>query len=140
MLEDRPAETRTYAVPRELLDQIQLDTAPDLRELTDDEVNELAAYLETSPDELDGPFRVADASCGECGRRISFVDFVKTGVDEGQHDRQELAEVLSGRAGAWVTIRGQDGGRPVKCAECGELVRALRLDYSEYSGGGYAYA
>jgi hypothetical protein len=138
LLEDRPEITQTYPVDRDTLSRIQLDTKGELREIGDDETEELARYLDADAKELDGPFRVVDARCESCDRQITFLDFVRTAVDEGAHDREQLREILTGRGGAWLTIRGQDGGRPVICGGCGNTARMPA--YSEYSGGGYAYA
>jgi hypothetical protein len=63
---------------------------------------------------------------------------VKTGIDEGPHDKGQLKAVLTGRAGAWWTVRGQDDGRPLRCATCARSVRFS--EYSEYSSSSYAYA
>jgi 1-acyl-sn-glycerol-3-phosphate acyltransferase len=138
LLENRPEKTQTHPVERDLLSRLPLDAKVELRALNDDEVRELADYLEVDTAELDGPFRVVDAKCESCGRQIGFVDFVSTAVDEGAHDKGQLRDVLTGQAGAWLTIRGSDGGRPVTCIVCGAVARVS--DYSEYSGGSYAYA
>jgi 1-acyl-sn-glycerol-3-phosphate acyltransferase len=138
LLENRPEKTQTHPVERDLLSRLPLDAKVELRALNDDEARELAEYLEVDAAELDGPFRVVDANCDNCGRQISFLDFVQTAVDEGAHEKDQLRDVLTGRAGAWLTIRGTDGGRPVTCIVCGALARVS--EYSEYSGGSYAYA
>ena len=138
LLKERPERTETIEVAPEVLQRIARDEKAELRELDESEVEELAAYLEVKSAELAGPFRVVDASCESCGRRLSFLDFVRTGVDEGPHGREQLRDVLTGRAGAWLTIRGRDGGRPVTCISCGNPARVS--EYSEYSSSSYAYA
>jgi 1-acyl-sn-glycerol-3-phosphate acyltransferase len=138
LFENRPEKTQTHPVERDLLSRLPVDAKVELRALSGDEVRELADYLEVDAAELDGPFRVVDAKCDNCGRQIGFVDFVSTAVDEGAHEKDQLRDVLTGQAGAWLTIRGLDGGRPVTCVACGAVARVS--EYSEYSGGSYAYA
>jgi hypothetical protein len=143
LLADRPRRTQTYRVPRDLLASIPNDSPPTLRKLSDSEIEELAEYLDVAADQLDGPFFVVDHTCKKCGHKLGFLDFVKTAVNTGHHDRAELRDVLTGRGRSWITIRGRDGGRPVSCASCGELIVSIRsegADYSEYSNNNYAYA
>jgi hypothetical protein len=139
LLEQRPKTTQTYQVPPELAGRIPHDQRVQLRSMEDVEIKELAAYLGVGVEELDGPFSVVEATCPNCSRLISFLDFVQTAVNKGVHEREELREILTGRAGAWVTIRGRDGGRPVSCAGCGATARVPN-GYSEYSSSSYAYA
>src|SRR4051794_5318009 len=113
LLADRPGQTHTYRVTEDVFASLSDDTAGDLRTMDDAEVAELARYLGVEPGELSGDFRVVEVSCQSCSRTLTVLDFAKTAVDDDQHDRDALAEVLSGRAGQWVTVRGQDGGRPV---------------------------
>ena len=110
-----------------------------LRRMDETELRELAEYLDVDVERLHGPFRVVDAECLRCGRRITFLDFVKTAVEQGVHDQSQLRAILTGEAGNWITVRGQDGGRPVACANCEQLLR-MPGDYSEYSSSSYAYA
>ena len=137
---DRPNQTHTYQVTEDVFASLTDDTAGDLRTMDDNEVAELADYLGIDSSELTGDFRVVDTSCPDCSRQVTVLDFAKTAVAENQHDRSSLADVLAGRAGQWITVRGRDGGRPVRCANCGSDIAPLRNNYSEYSGGGYAYA
>jgi hypothetical protein len=137
MLDDRPERTQTRPTSREVIAVIPADSKVELRTLGDDETKQLADYLGVDPSELDGPFQVVEASCEGCGRQLTFLDFVQTAVDEGAHEREQLRDVLTGRAGAWITIRGQDGGRGVTCIVCG---MRRSSDYSEYSSSSYAYA
>jgi hypothetical protein len=139
LLEKRPHRTRTYRVSAELLRGVRLDSDRELRELSDTEVQEVADFLEVDRGELQGPFKVVDATCPSCERRLGFLDFVRTAVQTEAHDRDRLREVLTGRAGYWLTIRGLDGGRPVLCVACGQVAR-LPTGYSEYSSSSYAYA
>lgn len=139
LLDDRPEQTQTHPVSRDVIGRVPLDTRTELRTMDDDETQQLAEFLEVDVSELDGPFRVVDAKCVNCDRQITFLDFVKTAVDEGAHEREQLVEILTGRGGAWITIRGLDGGRPVVCSGCGQPGR-LSEGYSEYSSSSYAYA
>jgi hypothetical protein len=138
LLQDRPEYTQTYQVSEDLASRIPLD-ATGLRRMEESELRELADYLEVEVDYLRGPFRVVDAECPRCGRRITFLDFVQTAVNEGVHDRSELRTILTGEAGNWITVRGRDGGRPVRCSRCQQTLRMLG-EYSEYSSSNYAYA
>jgi uncharacterized C2H2 Zn-finger protein len=138
LLKDRPEQTQTYEVTGELARQVPLD-AVGLRRMDKSELTELAEYLEVEVEYLRGPFRVIDAECPRCGRRITFLDFVKTAVDKGVHDRIQLRGILTGAAGNWLTIRGRDGGRPVSCARCQQALR-MSNGYSEYTSSNYAYA
>lgn len=139
MLQKRPDVTTTYRVPKELLGRMPRDEAVPLRMMTDAEVHELSEYLEVTVEQLKGPFRVVEATCSNCRRRLTFLDFAKTAVDKAQHDRAQLRDVLTGKAGWWITIRGRDGGRPVVCAGCGIVARMRSNGYSEYSSSNYAY-
>ncbi|MFD5890558.1 hypothetical protein ACFWHQ_31930 [Streptomyces sp. NPDC060334] len=143
LLADRPETTRTYQVPADLLERLSLDPAPDMRAMDEEETQELADYLEVSAAAIKGPLKVVDTQCAYCGRVVTFLDFVKTAVDGGQHDPVQLREVLTGHNGAWITIRGRDGGRPAHCARCGRTVAMRKKNgggYSEYSSSSYAYA
>ncbi|MFK0050506.1 hypothetical protein ACIQU4_41690 [Streptomyces sp. NPDC090741] len=113
-----------------------------MRVLDEAETQELAAYLDTPAASLKGPLRVFEATCSSCGRRITFLDFVKTAVELGQHSKGGLRDVLTGKGGEWITVRGRDGGRPVSCAGCGHDVPRLQKNGSNsgYSSSSYAYA
>jgi hypothetical protein len=104
------------------------------------EVQELASFLKVEAELLDGPFRVVDAACQNCYRVITFLDFVKTAIDQKQHNRDDLSRIVTGQGGSWITIRGRDGGRPVNCANCRLVVMVTSEEYSEYSSSSYAYA
>ena len=138
LLKDRPELTQTYEVTGELAGQVPLD-AVGLRLMDESELRELAEYLGVEVEYLRGPFRVIDAECPRCGRRVTFLDFVKTAVDKGVHDRTELGAILTGEARNWITIRGRDGGvRSVAHAasrpfECSMGIRSTRQS-------NYAYA
>lgn len=145
MLRERPEQTRTYEVEAGVIERLPLDTPTSLRPMSEDEVQELADYLEVASATLRGPFNVVDHQCSRCGRTTTFLDFVKTAIDARQHGRDELRSVLTDAKGAWITVRGRDGGRPVLCANCGNALPLGFLnggggEYSEYSSGSYAYA
>jgi hypothetical protein len=144
MLRERPEQTRTYEVESGVIQRLPLDTPECLRSMNEDEVQELADYLQTSSSALRGPFQVVDHTCSRCARPTTFLDFVKTAIDAQQHSRDELRSVLTDAKAEWLTVRGRDGGRPVLCAKCGDpLLGALRCgggEYSEYSSASYAYA
>ncbi|MET9886488.1 hypothetical protein ABZZ20_25790 [Streptomyces sp. NPDC006430] len=141
-LKNRPETTHTYRVPVGLIAALPLTEAPGMRVLDEAETQELAHYLGTPASSLKGPLKVLDSRCSECSRRITFLDFAKTAVDLGFHPKDGLRDVLTGKGGEWITIRGRDGGRPVNCAQCGNDVPRLRMNgsYSEYSSSSYAYA
>lgn len=138
LLAHPPEYTRTYRVTAEVLEQIPLAPTADLRPLTVAETAELAEYLGADSEALKGPFKVADVHCPRCDRHIGFLDFVKTAVQREHHSVEKLREVLLGRNGAWLTIAGRDGGRPLDCANCGGEV--ARSDPHGYSGATYGYA
>ncbi|MFE4693320.1 hypothetical protein ACFRH6_25155 [Streptomyces sp. NPDC056749] len=144
MLRDRPEQTRTYEVEPGVIERLPSDTPTCLRSMNEDEVRELASYLQVSPSALHGPFHVVDHTCSSCARTTTFLDFVKTAVDAQRHSRDTLRSVLTDAETSWVTVRGRDGGRAVICANCGNtLLGALKCgggEYSEYSSGTYAYA
>lgn len=127
MLRERPEQTRTYEVESGVIERLPLDTPTCLRSMNEDEVQELADYLQVSSSTLRGPFHVVDHTCSHCSRTTTFLDFVKTAIDAQQHGRDELRSVLTDAKEEWITVRGQDGGRPVLCANCGNtLLGALR--------------
>jgi hypothetical protein len=95
LLQDRPQNTHTYQMTQELASRIPLDSVG-LRRMHDSEMQELADYLSVEVESLRGPFRVVDADSPRCGRRITFLDFAKTAITEGAHDRAELSAVLAG--------------------------------------------
>jgi hypothetical protein len=136
-LAKRPEKTRTYRVRSDAFRKVAPKEQKDQRRLNKEEVVELAEYLGVRPTSLKGPFVVPDASCQNCGRHITFLDFVSTGVGLRAHAKGALRDVLTGRSGTWLTIRGLDGGRPIDCFNCG---RRVGLDAYCYSSGGYAYA
>lgn len=139
LLEQRPEKTTTYQVSREILQQLpREESTGKLRETSEEEDRELADFLGVEVGELDRPFFVVDAPCKNCGRQIAFLDFAKTAVDSGVHDKEMLSTILTGRDGAWLTIRGLDGGRDVICIACGSV--ALEPGLPEYGDGSYRYA
>ncbi len=93
-MKKRPRETHTYEVSREVLERIPFDAKEPLRVMDEAEAEELARYLEVDAAQLAGPFSVVEATCPECSRRITFLDFVKTAVDGGHHERNRLRDVL----------------------------------------------
>ncbi|MFD9354651.1 hypothetical protein [Streptomyces sp. NPDC060031] len=141
-LKNRPATTSTYRVAEGVIDALPLTEAPHMRVMNDAETQELADYLGTPASSLQGTLKVFDAQCSSCERRVTFLDFAKSAVDLGRHSKDGLRDVLTGRNGAWLTIRGRDGGRPVHCAQCGSDVPRVKMNgsYSEYSSSSYAYA
>jgi len=127
LVASRPEKTRTYqldpTIAPEVIRKIQ-DGRPNnglrLRTMNPAEADELARYLEVPATEFHGPFTVSDIRCHGCGRHLTMLDVAKTGVDTGLHLRTTLAQVLTGRFGQWLTVRGQDGGRYADCAACGQ--------------------
>jgi hypothetical protein len=143
LLEDRPEKTQTWLVDESATDVVFPEPSAAMREMTPDEVEEMAAYLELDADELDGPFYIAkDVRCPNCDRATTFLDFIKTAVDSGQHDKTLVREVLTGQAGQWITIVGEDGGREAICVACAHAVprrqRVTRGD-CDYEGRWYRY-
>jgi hypothetical protein len=141
--ENPPEKTDTWLVDEAATDVRFAEQNPALREMTSAEVDEMAEYLEVDASELDGPFFVAkDVRCPNCDRATTFLDFIKTAVDSGLHDKALVREVLAGRAGRWITVVGQDGGREAVCVACERPVprrkRAARDD-CEYHGEWYRY-
>jgi len=122
ILDDRPDQTHTYQLDPAAADDLvtfikSLDPGGPVRLMTSSEVEELHRYL--GIDESHATYSVADITCDGCGRRATILDFAKTGVDRGWHTTQQLAAVLTGKTGKWVTVRGKDGGRRFDCADCG---------------------
>jgi uncharacterized protein Usg len=139
----RPEKTETWLVDESATDVPFPEPTPAMREMTPDEVDEMAAYLELDANELDGPFHIAkDVRCPHCDRATTFLDFIKTAVDSGLHDKALVREVLTGRAGRWITVVGQDGGREPVCVSCERAVpRRMRLTLGgcDYEGRWYRY-
>ncbi|WP_018333945.1 hypothetical protein [Actinomycetospora chiangmaiensis] len=152
LLADRPAATRTVPVDVDVFHASQRDRRGSLRRMTEEEDAELAAHLDVPVAALAGPFHAVDRTCTSCGRRVTFLDFVCTATADGHHLLGELRAVLTGSRGCWITVRGRDGGRPARCAECGTAIPLVATeelpdepgvlasgDYSEYSSSTYAY-
>jgi hypothetical protein len=143
LMENRPDQTRTYQLDPSADDLItfikSLEPNGPTRFMDSSEMAELARYLGLPVDEFHGTFTVADITCPGCGRRATILDLAKTGVDRGWHTVPELAAVLSGKAGKWVTVRGKDGGRRFDCAECGRESESTFYDYL-CDPFGYLYA
>jgi hypothetical protein len=123
LLNDRPDETRTYQLdPSAAADLLRVirsaDSGSKAREMDSAEVEELARYLQMPVEELQRPLTVSAIACSGCGRWLTILDIAKTGVDDGFHSKARLADVLSGRAGQFVTVRGKDGGRFANCSSC----------------------
>jgi hypothetical protein len=144
--ESPPATTQTWLVDDSATDVPPLQPSASMREMTQDETEELAAFLELEAAELDGPFYVAkDMRCPNCERELTFLDFVQTAVESGAHDKALVGQVLTGRAGRWITVVGEDGGRDVTCVACGHVVpRRQRLPGRpggdcDYEGQHYRY-
>jgi hypothetical protein len=141
--DDPPEQTQTWLVDESATDVPSLDPGPAMREMTSDEVDEMAEYLELEAGELDGPFYVAkDVRCPNCDRATTFLDFIKTAVDSGLHDKALVREVLTGRAGRWITVVGKDGGREAVCVSCERAIpRRQRLTRGDcdYEGRWYRY-
>lgn len=102
LLNDRPMKTTTYPVSLDVLEEIRTDSSDHLRTMSEQEVLELAQYLDEHVASLQGPFLVADMHCPECERHITFLDFAKTAVEQGAHGRDHLREVVAGRKGGVV--------------------------------------
>ena len=131
LLENRPEHTRTYQIAPTIAPEMHKviqarEIVSDLRwrVMNPTEMQELASYLEISVAELHGPFSVSDIHCHGCGRHLTILDIAKTSVDTGLHSKAVLAQVMTGHAGQWVTVRGQDGGRYADCAACGQKSQA----------------
>jgi hypothetical protein len=142
LLTDRPDRTHTYqiapsVVPRMIEAVRSASSGAKTREMESAEVEDLARYLEVPVEELHGPFTVFDAACSGCGRRLNILDVAKTGVDDAFHSKSRLVAVLSGSAGHWLTVRGEDGGRFVNCFSCG---RKSDMPFNYYDCGVTAYA
>lgn len=136
LLTETPAVTRTYEIDAEVHSRALNRPPGPVRQMNGAEIAELADYLGVEADLLVGPFEVTDATCQKCGRRRTFLDFAKSGVDAGVHSRPELAAILTSRDRAWVTIVGSDGGRQASCAKCGSI---FSTQENSYHSGAYDY-
>ena len=58
-------------------------------------------------------YYVNDSDCPGCGKKISFLDFVKTAVDENSHSKSFLVHALLGNK------YGFQVPRTLKCSSCG---------------------
>jgi hypothetical protein len=136
LVENRPEHSRTYqidpAIATEVRKAIPVRRAASgpVREMNPAEMRELASYLEIPVSEFRGPYSVSDITCRSCGRHLTMLDFAKTSVDAGLHSKALVAQVLTGRAGIWVTIRGLDGGRYANCAACGQQSHTRFIHYA----------
>lgn len=134
LLEDRPGRTHTYQIIPASADDVttfirSLNSGPVMRDMSVAEIGELARYLDIPAAELYGTYSFSDCSCAGCGRHLTLMDMAKTGVDRGFHSKEQLAAVLTGKAGQWVTVRGKDGGREINCSACGQVCSASVINY-----------
>ncbi|HLX49363.1 MAG TPA: hypothetical protein VKS82_13620 [Streptosporangiaceae bacterium] len=134
LLGDRPDQTHTYQISPASADDVttfirSLNSGPVMRDMSVAEIEELARYLDIPPGEFYGTYSFSDCSCTGCGRHLTLMDMAKTGVDRGFHSKEQLAAVLTGKAGQWVTVRGRDGGREINCSACGQVCGASAINY-----------
>jgi hypothetical protein len=139
LLGAHPLHTHTYELEIETLERLPPQPELSLRQMTTAEIAELATYLAVPPDSLNGPLEVTEMACAECGRHTTFLDFAKSAVDLGAHSRGSLADVLTSRNRAWITIVGSDGGRDISCANCGKSLGLRETVDVGYNGGAYQY-
>jgi hypothetical protein len=140
LLTDCPAKTETYEIDVFVVEQVQHDYAAGQRRLmTDAETSEFATFLNVSPNALVGPLEVDPAACERCGRDVTFLDFAKSGVDQGVHSIPALASILTSRDKAWVTVVGRDGGRDIRCGKCGARINPRQEIDVGYHSGAYDY-
>lgn len=133
-----PERTQTFLVTQDVLRQIGKIVSGRMRQMSRQEDIELADYLETPVEALKGPFAVTDSlSCGNCGRKPSFLDFVRTASALPRHDKGKLKAILCGEGGEWLTVAGEKETRTVACGNCG---KAVAYSGHSYSGATYGYA
>ncbi|WP_024120980.1 hypothetical protein [Bacillus halotolerans] len=141
LIQDRPEYTETWHVNKLIAEEILLGTKTEnMREMTPFEISELAQYLDVEEENLQGPFFVDKTLfCPKCKRSMTFYDFVKTAIETetGRHSKGLIAEILSGRNGHWVTIRGKKHEREVICTNCN---KGIKYKNHTYTSRNYAYA
>lgn len=92
-----------------------------MRQMSPEEMNEVAEYLEVNPEEisLNGPFNVhKEMVCPNCSRNCSFLDIAKTAIESGAHSKEMVRDIVMGKRGMFVSISGTSHERLVKCADC----------------------
>lgn len=137
---NRPDQTQTWLVEESVGAWPDAKSEPNVREMNRDEIREMAAYLESDEDELKGPFYVnRDLKCPHCGRATTFLDFIKTAVDAGLHEKSLMRDILRGHAGRWITIVGKTEERTVVCVNCNRMRRITTRGDCNYSGHWYRY-
>jgi hypothetical protein len=140
LLASPPAKTQTYETEAPIAERTSgEDGAWRGRLMTDPEIEELAKFLEVPASLLVGPFEVDDLVCQQCGRHVTFLDFAKSGVDQGAHSVASLGGILTSRDKAWVTVVGRDGGRPIMCVGCGARLGPRPEIDEGYKSGAYDY-
>ena len=113
-----------------------VNTTRSLRAITEEETTELAEYLGVSKENFQGPFYLESyLKCSFCERQISFIDIVKAATEK--HSKDLMAQVLCGKKGYWVTVKGKDDSLGVKCIRCGSNVTN---ELYHYVNSQYAYA
>ena len=137
---NRPDQTETWLVDDAVWNFATSKSESDVRQMTTEEVHEMATYLEVKDNELQGPFYVARSlKCPDCGRATTFLDFIKTAVDAKLHEKSLMRDVLCGRSGRWLTLVGKTGERTLACAHCNRLRRIAARGDCNYTGTHYRY-
>ena len=134
LLNNRPIKSKMVEVEKSAMEIVKTTKA--LRAITEEETIELAEYLGVSKEDFQGPFYLESClKCNFCTRQISFIDIVKAATEK--HSKDLMAQVLCGKKGYWVTVKGKDDSLGVKCIKCGTDV-ANNLYH--YVNSQYAYA
>ncbi|MGX9161917.1 hypothetical protein [Priestia megaterium] len=139
LLENRPTHTETWLVNSSVAENLQPKT-DGMRKMTQEEVNELAQYLDVKEDDLEQPFYVDERLvCPDCNRSLTFLDFIKTAIkiEEGFHSKGLIADILCGRNGHWITVGGKNMKRTVYCTNC---EYGITYTTHNYNNSRYAYA
>ena len=146
----RPKRTHTYRVSRAVADANyadQLRSGYELREMNEDEIKEMAEFLEMDFEEFQGglvrkPY-VSKQQCLKCERLLNFTDLINQAVHSKTHTKRFMREVLLGKRGDFITVPGTEEDDHVsRCLNCGDM-SMLWSGHTGYSvcsgGGGYAW-
>lgn len=86
----------------------------DLRATPDEDIRKMEEFLEVAPGVLQQEYRMGKHECN-CGRELSFLDFVVTAVQDWKHPKSFILHTLVGNK--YIV----NEPRPIRCTNCSAI-------------------